>query len=206
MAAEFEWVGGNLGLDFHNTVAWRAGVPSGEGRIPSYQDLLDWAWEANVLSESTRAALQDEAEQRPEAAKNALRWGESLRLAIHGVFSAVAQVGDQGAAQLDVFNGFLAEMPLRLRARSSGVGFGWDWSADPGDLKQVLWPIVWSTASLLSSDEGSHVKECPGDGCGWLFVDVSRRRNRKWCDMRECGNREKARRHYERHRKGLGNR
>jgi predicted RNA-binding Zn ribbon-like protein len=33
-------------------------------------------------------------------------------------------------------------------------------------------------------------------GCGWLFVDESRNGSRRWCSMKDCGNRAKARRHY----------
>jgi predicted RNA-binding Zn ribbon-like protein len=40
------------------------------------------------------------------------------------------------------------------------------------------------------------VRECSGDTCGWLFVDTSRNHSRRWCDMEDCGNRAKARRHY----------
>jgi predicted RNA-binding Zn ribbon-like protein len=42
------------------------------------------------------------------------------------------------------------------------------------------------------------VKIC--SNCHWLFVDRSRNRTRVWCDMRVCGNRAKARRHYARRR------
>ena len=40
------------------------------------------------------------------------------------------------------------------------------------------------------------VKICPN--CHWLYFDESRNRSRRWCDMNVCGNRAKARRHYDR--------
>ncbi len=40
---------------------------------------------------------------------------------------------------------------------------------------------------------------CPT--CDWLFVDNSKNRSRLWCDMKVCGNRAKARAHYERKRR-----
>jgi predicted RNA-binding Zn ribbon-like protein len=40
---------------------------------------------------------------------------------------------------------------------------------------------------------------CRADDCGWLFVDASRNRSRRWCDMSECGNRAKAQRFRARH-------
>jgi predicted RNA-binding Zn ribbon-like protein len=170
-------VGGNLGLDFHNTVSWRAGAPAGDEKILTYLDLLDWAREGDVLSDRDHHVLREEAERCPEAATAVVEWAKALRTGLQRVFSAVAEGRKPKAADLDALNSFLVQMPLRLLPRSTGLAFGWDWSGEGGDLKQVVWP------------------------CGWLFVDESRRRNRKWCDMRDCGNREKARRHYRRHRR-----
>nr|WP_264085191.1 CGNR zinc finger domain-containing protein [Kibdelosporangium phytohabitans] len=44
------------------------------------------------------------------------------------------------------------------------------------------------------------VGECSGPGCGWLFIDRTRNRSRQWCSSKDCGNRERARRHYRRSR------
>ncbi len=38
------------------------------------------------------------------------------------------------------------------------------------------------------------LKRCENPRCGWLFVDRSRNRSRRWCEMATCGNRAKARR------------
>ena len=50
----------------------------------------------------------------------------------------------------------------------------------------------------LTSEELDQVRECAGNTCGWLFVDMSRNHSRHWCDMRDCGNRAKVRRYYQR--------
>jgi len=50
------------------------------------------------------------------------------------------------------------------------------------------------------SEERARVKECDSDTCDWLFLDRSRNRSRRWCDMSDCGNRAKARRYQARHR------
>jgi predicted RNA-binding Zn ribbon-like protein len=62
----------------------------------------------------------------------------------------------------------------------------------------MLWPVARSAADLLTSQEQSRVRECAASDCGWLFLDLSRNRSRRWCDMETCGNRTKARRHYAR--------
>jgi len=65
-----------------------------------------------------------------------------------------------------------------------------------GALDQLLPPIAWSAAELLRDPALTRVKCCSGRTCGWLFVDSSKNHSRRWCEMKDCGNREKARRHY----------
>lgn len=75
------------------------------------------------------------------------------------------------------------------------------------------WPSTWSGAALrayfassavelMTGPQLDRVKQCPG--CGWLFVDTSRNRSRRWCSMDMCGGRDKALRHYRRQRAGTG--
>src|SRR5438270_478076 len=36
--------------------------------------------------------------------------------------------------------------------------------------------------------------------CAWLFLDTTKNHSRRFCTMKECGNRAKQRRHYQRKR------
>jgi predicted RNA-binding Zn ribbon-like protein len=56
--------------------------------------------------------------------------------------------------------------------------------------------IVEAAVALLVSDAMLRVKSCPT--CGWLFLDVSKNRSRRWCSMDTCGAVAKARRYYRR--------
>ena len=69
-------------------------------------------------------------------------------------------------------------------------------------LSAPLWPVAHAAANLLVSDQVSRVRMCASDSCDWLFLDLSRNQMRRWCDMKTCGNRVKARRYYERSREG----
>jgi len=62
------------------------------------------------------------------------------------------------------------------------------------DLERPLWEIAHSAADLLTSGDQERVKECASTTCEWVFLDKSRNRSRRWCDMSDCGNRAKARR------------
>jgi predicted RNA-binding Zn ribbon-like protein len=63
-------------------------------------------------------------------------------------------------------------------------------------LDWILNPLIRSAADLLVSDELKRVKRCGDPACGWLFLDTSRNKSRRWCDMSDCGNRAKASRFY----------
>lgn len=65
-------------------------------------------------------------------------------------------------------------------------------------LERILWPIAQSAAELLTSSELGTVRLCEAPDCAWLFLDQSCNRSRRWSDMKVCGNRQKARRHYQR--------
>jgi predicted RNA-binding Zn ribbon-like protein len=69
-------------------------------------------------------------------------------------------------------------------------------------LAQLYWEAARSAVELLTSPALARVRLCADDrGCGWLFLDNSPNRTRKWCDIRDCGNRAKARRYHLRKRK-----
>ena len=61
-----------------------------------------------------------------------------------------------------------------------------------------LLAAIEASAYSIFVDRGDAVrlKCCPGDECGWLFVDETGNARRRWCSMAACGNRTKARRHY----------
>ncbi len=49
---------------------------------------------------------------------------------------------------------------------------------------------------LVDPGELNRIKKCPGENCGWLFIDETKNSRRIWCSMETCGNRAKASRHY----------
>ena len=55
-------------------------------------------------------------------------------------------------------------------------------------------PVVRAAVDLLTTDVLERVRVCADDSCAWLFVDTTRNRTRRWCDMKVCGNRNKVRR------------
>jgi predicted RNA-binding Zn ribbon-like protein len=195
---EFEISGGALCLDLANTVSNRGTEPV--ERLVRYGDLVDWARQAGAAEDGEATALRRRAAAEPGAAAAVLARARTLREALYALFSAAAAGRPGPEAALAVFNAELPAALARRRLARDGAGYRWR-DAAPGEgppLDAPLAPVVRSAAELLASGELALVRECAADTCGWLFLDRSRNRSRRWCDMKVCGNRAKARRHYRR--------
>lgn len=195
----FELSGGRLCLDFANTVSNRHGERPRE-RLLGYRDLVSWSRQAGVLADREAERLVRDAAGRPAEATAVLGRAVALRNAIYRTFSAVAAGRRPDAGDLAALTAALAEATARSRIVPAADGFAWDWSGEGGALDRMLWPVAKSAADLLTSDDVRAVRECASDTCTWLFMDTSRNRSRRWCDMRSCGNRAKVRRHRARRR------
>jgi predicted RNA-binding Zn ribbon-like protein len=198
-AGNLKLTGDRSCLDFANTLAWRTSDHPQE-RLASYPDLVAWSQHVGIVTEHEAHHLLQEAARRPAAASAVLEQAVALREAIYRVFSAVAGGRAPQAADIATLNGFLPAAMSRLRLIWTKDGFTWSWTDDGNSLEQMLWPVAQSAAGLLTSGELNRVGVCAGDGCGWLFFDTSKNRSRRWCAMEDCGNRAKARRHYQRKR------
>ena len=132
-------------------------------------------------------------------ARAALRRAKVLREALYRIFSTIAEAKQPSSADVALLDTFDKQaMAHRRIGRQEGGGFGWQWRSDGDDLDLVLWQVAKAGAELLTSDLVYNVRACAAERCRWLFVDTSRNQKRRWCDMRICGNRAKARRFYER--------
>jgi predicted RNA-binding Zn ribbon-like protein len=71
------------------------------------------------------------------------------------------------------------------------------------EVDDETWRVPWLAAQnlleLLRAGP-DRIRRCAGHGCVLHFYDASRGGRRQWCSMAACGNRAKARRHYERAR------
>lgn len=194
---------GRLCLDFCNTIDWHASQNPIEG-LNSYDDLVRWAGLVGLLDEGEAADLRRAAEARPAQAEAVRQEAIALREALYRIFSTLAHGACCEPVDVDRLNAGLKKSQAHIHLTQEGDDFVWAWDPPEGALESILWPVARSAADLLTGDELDRVKECADDrGCGWLFLDMSRNRSRQWCDMKSCGNRAKARRHYEKVRVGL---
>jgi predicted RNA-binding Zn ribbon-like protein len=131
-----------------------------------------------------------------EEAGAVLLRARDLREVMYRIFLAIAEEVTPTETDLHALNAALARAMAHARIVPHDGGFAWDWGGDESELDRLLWPIVRSAADLLTSSELDAVRVCAADDCSWLFLDTSKNHTRRWCSMKSCGNRAKARRHY----------
>jgi|SRR6267143_4614260 len=196
-SAQFDLSGGNLALDFANTVSDRPAESRTE-RLTEYQNLLAFGQETGALPARAVDRLYAVAGEAPGQGKSILQGAIQLREAIFAVFSAVTERRAIPGSSLALLNVALQESASHGRIAHTSRRFVWEWIGMDCHLDSILWPVARAAADLLTSEDIAKVRICASDKCAWLFLDKTKNHRRRWCDMKTCGNRVKAQRHYQR--------
>ncbi|MEO3813584.1 CGNR zinc finger domain-containing protein [Sphaerisporangium sp. B11E5] len=180
-------LGGRLCLAVVNSVLWRRSTEPRD-LLGDYSGLVEYLHEVGGLGEGLRAELVAGAEERPEEAWEEFVRAVALREHLFGVMS-VAGRGERADLGLldDTFRDGMSRLALGPDGRPGWTG-----------LRVPAWETAASAVTLLTGPDLALLKQCPGERCGWLFVDQTRNKSRTWCDSRMCGNRDRVRRHYRR--------
>ncbi len=198
--AALQRIGGHAALDFVNTVDWR-GRPAPEEYLADYAALVEWACYVGLVDAPEAAQLRRRAADEPTRAAAVLRGALVLREGAHRLFFARA-LGKPGAPDdIAIVNDALRRYPPKGEIVASGDLYGWRKAAQAEPLTRLVERLTQIVAELLTAPELARVRLCGGPDCGWLFLDTSPNHGRRWCSMEACGNRAKARRHYERRRR-----
>ncbi|MGZ3611168.1 MAG: CGNR zinc finger domain-containing protein [Ktedonobacteraceae bacterium] len=193
----FDFTGGMLCLDFANTVEDRTDMHPQE-LLVSFEDLISWSRQAQVVTEQEARQLLEKAAQHPSEATRVLQRAVEVREVMYRIFKAVAEEESPSSSDLVALSILTAEAQKHAQLVPVEDGFRWEWACKPDDLDCMLWSVVRSAADFLTSDNLYAVRVCASDSCNWLFIDTSKNHSRRWCNMKSCGNREKARRFYTR--------
>ena len=104
-----------------------------------------------------------------------------------------AALEQPGATALAALDGVLERGRIRLRASNptarEELEIAPEWRAP--------WLAARSLLGLLD-EHPERVHKCANPECVLWFLDTTRSGTRRWCSMSACGNRLKARRHYQR--------
>ena len=194
MSAEhytFQFLAGNVALDFINTVAYRLDPTQLKDHLHDARDLRRWAFQAHLPD---YAAIKS---GRP-LNRAALVRMRSVREQLFAIFYSVANGEPISADALLRVGSALHGCRARKCLSVQGADICWIWRPGAKYSDYLLYPILTAATDLLTSASRGLVRQCADEGCGWLFLDRSNARKRRWCSMADCGNRNKAREHYRR--------
>ena len=194
-AGNLSLLGGCPCLDFVNTLDWR-GTDHPLEFLHTYQDLVAWSRHAGTISTQEAGIISQRSKNRPSKQTKVLGKAIKLRETIYRVFSSLSEGRPAATEDLAAFNKFLSRTLKNSQIVRTKDGYNWDSRGEMAKLDWILNPLIRSAADLLISDERKSVKKCGDPACGWLFLDTSRNKSRRWCDMSDCGNRAKASRFY----------
>ncbi len=184
--------GGHVALDFLNTYAgW--GDATGRDYLATYDHLVTWASVNGLVEAPAAGALRRRAAARPAQSAEVLDDARRFRSDLRSV--VLDPTGRRAMAAVNRHVSRALGVTVLEPAPSPGAPPRW---AVGGGLERPLLAIAWSAAELLTREDLGAVHACPGDGCGWVFLDP--RGRRRWCSMQWCGNRSKVRAHAERQR------
>lgn len=169
----YELGSGNVALDLAGTVSHRHA-----------EDRHDWLPDPSALAAWTVwAGLVDQA---PLVDAAGLAATTELREAVYRLARATLEgrAGETGDREL--VNRVAALPPVRVRLLDGGK------IAREGDLGAIQATVAVAAIELLGGPDRPRLKACGAEPCTRLYVDRSRRGDRRWCDMSGCGNRAKA--------------
>jgi predicted RNA-binding Zn ribbon-like protein len=195
-------IGGRPSLDFVNTEGGQGSTSP--DRIQEYEDLARWGAYAGVIEEGEAARLLGLAAANPLEARRVHARAIEFREALFRILDAVGQGVATTAGDRAILDREVAEALAHQRLVPHDGHFDWEIAGDKGRMDRIVWILAADAADLLASEQLDRVKKCCGDHCEWVFVDESRNRSRRWCEMSDCGNRAKQRRFQRRHRKTAG--
>ena len=185
-------IGGDPVLDLLNTVEWRLDPQRSVDDLPDYRSALRWAQQCEIISDAEAAELQRQVAAAPSQ-HVAEQHAQLLLCAKRStpVWSTVRRKRQP------------ADRRIRRQPQPRPA------SVERGDLGLVRAltraehpprPGIQRTVALITSPAIAQLNQCEDSACGWVFLDTSRGRNRRWCSATDCGNRNRARRYYARHR------
>lgn len=186
---EVSRIGGDVVVDFLNTVSWRMDPARRREHLTSYGHVIAWMVAAGLLESQEVTSLTALAEKQRQGANEEYELLISLR---DDTYDALITGRTPHVLKYRL---------IQAHARSDLVRTPdgpWKWTqTDPG-LCAPGDRLALELERLLTSDAVTRFHRCEDQHCGWVFLDTSRHHNRRWCVATDCGNRNRVRAHYNR--------
>ncbi len=200
-AGSLTLIGGELALDFANTSSGR-GSSNHKDHLQRPSDVALWAAHVRLLHPDDAVWLAAAVETDATLGAVLLRKALALRNDVYELGAAVAAGRPALPEHIESLTKSHTHALARARLTPIGGNFTWTWSPRGAPVDAVLGPISLSALTLLQQADLTRVKQCRGNGCGWLFFDTTKNQSRRWCEMKVCGNRAKQKRFGTREHRG----
>jgi predicted RNA-binding Zn ribbon-like protein len=184
-------VGGNSALDLVNTVSGWGYEP--EDWVPDVASFLVWAQLSGVLDKRETKQAVRLTESSPAAAGRVLASVKVLRSALWSLVTSLQQQMPAKPGELSVINDWMRRLALSEQVTVKRGKIEFVPSREISVLELPGLRVTAAALALLKDPPAGRIKTCPGENCGWKFLDRSKNRSRRWCDMAVCGNVVKAR-------------
>ena len=188
----FELIAGDASLDFVNTLDWRFRESGTEELIGSYDELIGFCEQSGELTAKQARGLRREVSA--SAGEKVLRAARELREAAAEFFYSELEERKPSAATIVALERIFKDAHQQQRLRRGEMGVRWDWPEGEVAPELPVWTLALRAEALMTSERLQALRECGNPECRWLFMDTSKNHTRRWCDMKICGNRMKARR------------
>jgi predicted RNA-binding Zn ribbon-like protein len=193
----FKLYAGDPALELVNTLDLRFAAKA-EDWLPAYGDLLRFTTQLQLLSVEQARKLARSVDEKD--GQRVLASTLELREGLAAVVYAWLDGGKAPAGQVEILEKHFHAAALHRRLRGEVTHLVWIWPGVEQQAELPLWKLAQAAADLVVSKDAARIKECGDPTCRWLFFDTSKNHTRRWCDMKTCGNRMKARRHQARYR------
>jgi predicted RNA-binding Zn ribbon-like protein len=197
-AEVIELIGGHPALDLVNTVSWRQDTDRRREHLVVPLDLLTWALRVGALDKHNLNAMRSALNEDAETAEGVLRRVCELR---EQLYDHLADRLDRPAGDQQIREGSPLHRAFADAVTASSLaGSPARWTLKARDHLDLPRVLALHALDLVQTMPPDRLRRCDDDACGWLFLDTTRNHSRRWCSSGDCGNRDRARRHYARNR------
>lgn len=192
----YKLVGGDVSLDLVNTVSW-PGTEREHDWFDPPSNITRWARATGLIDARTQRRLDGDMGADPSLVSAQVSAVVAIRATLRDVLAPLARGERPTKRALRALNGYLGSIAGRRLLDPRTLRWRW---LEPATPEEAVAPAVFGAAELVSEVVLGRLRCCPA--CDWLFLDATRNGSRRWCDMADCGSRNKARRYYYRHKPG----
>jgi predicted RNA-binding Zn ribbon-like protein len=169
----FRFRGGSLPLDLTATLAGRL-KPAPKELLDQPEDLSRWLVAAGLCLDPPAASPAD------------VDLARELREAIYALATSRIEAAAAAGPHLETLNRLAASPAAVPQLREGGA------VALVGSTASLLALVAREAVELLGGPEAARIRQCGAESCTLLFIDRSRKHDRRWCSMAGCGNKAKV--------------